>query len=840
MLMAVDFLTSDQKTQYGQFCGEPNEIQLTRYFHLDEADMAFILKRRGDQNRLGFALQLTSVRFLGTFLSEISQPPVNVQTFVARQLSVTDLSVLADYAQRETTKREHTALIRKQYGYHEFNGSFWVFRLSRLLYTRAWISNERPSLMFDFATAWLIQNKVLLPGVSTLSRLISEGRERAINQLWKRLSSLPTNKQKKKLETLLQVPEGERVSRFDLFRKGPTRISSPAFIAAVKRYIELKDFNLHNLDFSRIPPIRLKNLARHAGIISMHKIARMPEDKRIAILVAFVKTFEVMALDDALDILDLLITGIAGEAKKIGQKKRLRTMKDLDRSALALAAICEMILNEETEDSQLRKVIYAKLSKEKLAHSIKMIHSIARPSSDNFHDEMMEQYGKVKRFLPILLNDIAVKAAPAGIVTLEAFEYLAGLDNSRKQILDNPPLEIIANPWKRLVFDKEGRVTKRGYTLCFLDKLQDSLRRRDVFIENSDRWGDPRTKLLQGTEWQANRIQVCRSLGHPVKPRDAVARLTRQLDATYKQVANNFDNNDAVRLDHSGKRTTLTITNLDKLEESASLTQLSKQVSDLLSKVDLTELLLEIHAHTGFLDAFTHVSESNARADDLTISICAVLIAEACNIGFEPLIKSHIPALTRHRLSWVKQNYVRAETLTLSNAVLVNHQATLALAKKWGGGEVASADGMRFVTPVRTINAGPNKKYFGPNKGITWYNFISDQFSGFHGVVIPGTLRDSMFVLEGLLEQQTGLNPTEIMTDTTGTSDIVFGLFWLLGYQFSPRLADAGESVFWRIDKEADYGVFNDIARGASRPEKIEQQWDDMMRVAGSLKLGVI
>nr|SHO14691.1 Transposase Tn3 family protein [Moritella viscosa]SHO15483.1 Transposase Tn3 family protein [Moritella viscosa]SHO18810.1 Transposase Tn3 family protein [Moritella viscosa] len=775
--MAVDFLTTDQKTQYGRFCGEPNEVQLTRYFHLDEADMAFILKRRGDKNRLGFALQLTSVRFLGTFLSDIAQAPVNVQTFIARQLSVTDLSVLTNYAQRETTKREHTALIRKQYDYHEFNESSWVFRLSRLLYTRAWISNERPSLMFDFATAWLIQNKVLLPGVSTLSRLISEIRERAINRLWKRLSSLPTNKQKEKLKTLLQVPEGERVSRFDLYRKGPTNVSSPAFISSIDRYLELKDFDLHNLDFARIPPVRLKNLARHACVISMHKIARMPEDKRIAILVAFVKTFEVMALDDALDILDLLITGIAGQAKKMGQKKRLRSLKDLDRSALTLAAVCSLILNEKTEDSQLREVIYGTLSKDKLAQSIEMINLIARPSSDNFHDEMVEQYGKVKRFLPRLLNDIAVKAAPAGVVTLEAFNYLAVQGSSRKQILDNPPLEIVTNSWKRLIFDKEGRVTKRGYTLCFLDKLQDSLRRRDVFIEHSDRWGDPRAKLLQGVEWQVNRIQVCRSLGHPVQPEEAISCLTNQLDATYKQVAANFGDNDAVRLDHSGKRTTLTITNLDKLEEPASLTLLSKQVSNLLPKVDLTELLLEIHAHTGFLDEFTHVSESNARADDLSISICAVLIAEACNIGLEPLIKSHIPALTRHRLSWVKQNYVRAETLTLANARLVNYQITLPLANKWGGGEVASADGMRFVTPVKTINAGANKKYFGPNKGITWYNFISDQFSGFHGIVIPGTLRDSMFVLEGLLEQQTGLTPTEIMTDTTGTSDIVFGLF---------------------------------------------------------------
>ncbi len=68
-----------------------------------------------------------------------------------------------------------------------------------------------------------------------------------------------------------------------------------------------------------------------------------------------------------------------------------------------------------------------------------------------------------------------------------------------------------------------------------------------------------------------------------------------------------------------------------------------------------------------------------------------------------------------------------------------------------------------------------------------WYNFVSDQYSGFHGIVIPGTLRDSIFVLEGLLEQETGLNPTEIMTDTAGASELVFGLFWLLGYQFSPR-----------------------------------------------------
>lgn len=267
---------------------------------------------------------------------------------------------------------------------------------------------------------------------------------------------------------------------------------------------------------------------------------------------------------------------------------------------------------------------------------------------------------------------------------------------------------------------------------------------------------------------------------------------------------------------------------------------LPQQVDGLLPNVDLTELLLEIHAHTGFADEFTHVSESNARAEGLTVSVCAVLLAEACNIGLEPLIKHQVPALTRYRLSWVKQNYLRAETLVKANAKLVDYQSTLSLARKWGGGEVASADGMRFVTPIRTINAGPNRKYFGSCRGITWYNFLSDQFSGFHGIVVPGTLRDSIFVLEGLLEQQTGLNPIEVMTDTAGASDMVFGLFWLLGYQFSPRLSDAGESVFWRVDKEANYGALNDLARNCAHPQKIEHHWEDMMRIAGSLKLGTV
>lgn len=95
------------------------------------------------------------------------------------------------------------------------------------------------------------------------------------------------------------------------------------------------------------------------------------------------------------------------------------------------------------------------------------------------------------------------------------------------------------------------------------------------------------------------------------------------------------------------------------LDEPSTLKLLSKRISDLLPVVDLTELLLEINAHTGFSDEFTHASEAGARMDDLTVSICAVLLAEACNIGIDPFISPKIPALIRYRLSWTRQNYLR-------------------------------------------------------------------------------------------------------------------------------------------------------------------------------------
>lgn len=90
---------------------------------------------------------------------------------------------------------------------------------------------------------------------------------------------------------------------------------------------------------------------------------------------------------------------------------------------------------------------------------------------------------------------------------------------------------------------------------------------------------------------------------------------------------------------------------------------------------------------------------------------------------------------------------------------------------------------------------------------------MSNQFSGLNAITVPGTLRDSLVLLAVVLEHQTELHPPQIMTDTGAYSAVIFGLFRLLGYRFSPRLADVAGTRFWRIDARADDGDLNSLAR---------------------------
>ena len=728
-------------------------------------------------------------------------------------------------------------------------------------------------LLFERATLWLLAHKVLLPGASLLERWIARLRERIEERICSLLVQDVSVAQQERLESWLDVPEGARRSVFDELRTGQTHISGASLVRALKRVNRIREEGISswNNDNSTqrmnrsVAPTRLDALSRFALRAKVTALWRMSRPRRLAVLVAFSRAMEARALDEVVEILEQVVGDLFAQAAKADQKVRLRQLRDLDGATSTLAQVCSWLLEGSAapEDGDfeakgdVRDTIFARISRERLAHVIEEAQGLIRPPDAIFYRELEAEYGRVRVFLPLLLRGVTWQGTPGIAGLTDAWSYLQQHQESgKRQFDDKVPLSIVSPSWKRFVFPDLSTRGKTplaqtvdpksidicAYTFCVLDGLRGAIKRREVFVAPSVRYGDPRQGLLSPVAWETARPLVCRTLGWEPEAESALTRLRQELDDTYRRVQIHLPHNTSVRFEGKPGQEELVLVPLEKLEEPDSLAALRIEVHQRLPRVDVPEILLEIEERTHFTSAFTHVGQDQGgyggRADDLALSLCAVLLSEACNTGLEPLIRSDVPALRRDRLAWVGQNFVRDQTLQDANARLVAEQNALPLAHLWGGGEVASADGLRFVVPVKTIHAGHNPKYFGVGRGVTYYNMVSDQFTGLGALTVPGTLRDSLVLLSLVLEQETELQPTQIMTDTGAYSDIVFGLFRLLGYRFSPRLKDMGGTRFWRIDTGADYGPLNRLSKSVVNVGLIERHWDDLLRLAGSLHMG--
>lgn len=836
--MPVGFLTDDQTRRYGRFTGDPTPDQLARHFHLDDIDRAFVSEHRGDHNRLGVAVQLGSVRLLGTFLDDPASAPAAVVRYAADQLSIGgSADLMAIYGVSEGRWR-HGFRIRERYGYRAFTDSGVAFRLNRFLYALCWTGTDRPSPLFDRAVSWLLAAKVLLPGLSILERTVARVRSRANAHLHRRLVERLTPEQRERLDGLVVVPDGTRQSPLDRLRDGPYIQSGAEIGRALARLDEIRALTAGLPQVDRLPPGKVAALARFAAAAKAQAVARLPDDRRTATLLAFIRTLEATAGDDVIDLFDAVAATMFARAAMASKEARLRSLRDLDAAALRLRDAGNVILDEATPDSEVRAAVFALIDRDALAVAVERVSALAERNDDTYFAELRKHRRRI-RYAPALLAGLDLGSAPAGKPLLAAVEYLR-LVHAGTRRPGPPPTAFAPKGWSRQLAAADGSFDLTGYRLCVLDSLRRAIRRRDVFPVRSLRYIDPRKGLLSGAAWEAARPAVCRTVGVSASADEELGHLSRRLDLAYRETGDRVPMNPAVVIVRTAGGPDLSVEPLEKIEEPSSLTALRAAVDARLPRLDLPELILEMHARTGFAECFTHASEGGARAEDIAKSVCAVLVAEATNTGFEPLVRLDVPALRRSRLSWVKQNFLRAETLTAANVTLVSAQNAVPLARSWGGGEVASADGLRFVVPVRTIHSGPNPRYFGRERGVTWYNLASDQYTGLNAITVPGTLRDSLNLLAVVLEQETELQPTEIMSDTAGYTDTVFGVFHLLGYQFSPRIADIGGARFWRVDRKADYGVLDELASNRINIRLIAEHWDDLLRLAGSLKLGVV
>jgi hypothetical protein len=527
----VDFLTAAQVAAYGRYEGPPSVAQLERFFHFDERDRGLIERRRGDHNRLGFAVQLATVRFLGTFLARPAEVPEVVSRRVAGELSVGDPACLAEYAWREPTHREHAGEIQREYGYRDFSEASAQAELSTWLDARAWATAERPSVLFDLATARLIEAKVLLPGASVLARVVASARDRAAARLHRTLAEAAGD-QRRRLDLLLEVAEEEQLSGLEVLRAGPRKLTASEAAEAFERLAAIVAVGVGDVVVD-VPAGRLRALARYGLAAKAQTLRRLSPDRRTATLLAALWQLELDATDDALILLDGVTGLLLSHAAREHKDRRYAELPHLDRAARRLRAAVLVLLDPPAGGiDELWSAIGRHVSRSELEQAAATVQQLAsQPDVDDgqdaaFRGELLRRYQSLRRFLPALLQTVSFDAAPAGRPVLDALESLRALEGRPGRVSSSSvSLKVVTGRWRALVLDNPqlgaGEIDRRAYSFCVLEALVAALDRRDVFVTRSGRFTDPRARLLSGPGWTATRPEICAGLNLDPNPRQA-------------------------------------------------------------------------------------------------------------------------------------------------------------------------------------------------------------------------------------------------------------------------------------------------------------------------------
>jgi hypothetical protein len=246
-------------------------------------------------------LQLTTARWLGAFLPDPTDVPGTVLGYVARQLDVADPSCVGRYLERRPTRFDH---------------------------------------------GWLRERDVLLPGVTTLARLVARARADGDERLWEALAAAPTVEQARLLEGLLEVCEA-RFSDLERWRKGPADPTGESLRLSLRRVAEIHELGI---DASRVralvPARRLVELARYGMAAKAPRLRRHPRARRVATLLATVVHLQAASIDDCLELFDLLmVTELLGKAERETDRQRARDHPRLARASAQLAAAVGKLLD---------------------------------------------------------------------------------------------------------------------------------------------------------------------------------------------------------------------------------------------------------------------------------------------------------------------------------------------------------------------------------------------------------------------------------------------------------------------------------------------------------------
>jgi TnpA family transposase len=804
---------------------DPGEEELAWNWTLSEADKREATQCRGDENRRRFALQLCVLRRYGRLLEGGETAPVRIANHLGVQLELPPV-LFADGGLRPVTEKQYADRVRRYLGWRGFDSqaqhelAVWVEQQTLEGFSLVEVSLRAEQLLLGW--------QVVLPRAAVFTRLLQSLCRRAEKQVFARIAEQLAPAFRKEIDRLLEVPESAH--RSDLFhlKTYPPEGKPDTILSFLANYHYLHSIGVAAIRLVGCTVALLLQFSKTARREDVWHLRRLPEAKRHALTACFLVEALKITLDHSVEMNDQFLGGMCRRSKNSFERKQQEYRRRARDGRQHLLRGMEIVVEGDRQPVQMYLNLYAQIPKPELRAAMADCRESDRLEVHGYADELNARVSHLKRYQPRFF-ELPFEAQPGSESTLTALGVARKLDSGElKGLPADAPVGFVAPNLRAPLRNADGSLKQRTWEIALGLAVRDNLRSGDLYLAESRKHGQFWNLVYEDSRWSTEREQGYSRLSLPARTEPVLQHLELELDRVANKALDGLPANPFAAV-QNGR---LKLKQSDAPEIPDSTKELRRLFESSLQKIRIEHLLRYVDGLCRFTDAL-RFSGKEAPSKNVLL---AALIAHGTNLGISAMGHS-AEGITVDMLQYASQWFLSEETLKAANKILVDYHHSIPLASIWGTGRRSSSDGQRFAVRQSSMLGSFCPRYFGYyDQAISVYTHTSDQMSTFSNQVISCRSRESLYVLSGLLLNDTILQPERHHVDTGGYTEHLFALCHLLGIEFMPRIKDLADQQLYKLNRDRHYGSLDELFRGTVDWDLIREQWDQMVRVAVALK----
>ena len=839
------------ETAYPRLKSSYSEEELTLTYTPTEKEVTWASQRARDEStQLALLTLLKVFQHLGYFVLW-HHIPNEISIHIARcvgQLFVSE--VMKGYDQAGTRFR-HMKLIRKYLRVQPVGEA--TYQSMRQAALQAAQTKEHLADIINAMLEELIKERLELPAFSKFVREARRARGKVNQQCYQTIFDQLRPNQKQLLDELLfqqhrlimqDVHQQPPItSLWDQLKQEPAKPTSSHIRAYLSYVTWLKSFTDPLAVTINIPVAKQEQFYYEAYAANLTDMRRFSPAKRYTFAVVLLQRKLAKTLDDLVSIFTKLMQHLHSKGKSELEVYHTQQRERTNQLVSYLADITEAYQQEGSTLERWKAVDAAMPEHPDQVHQQCQQHLAY--AENNYYLCLLPLYRKKRSLLFDCVASLQLRSSSHDRTLIEAIGFILWHRNGRKEWISRQKHDLpddlrwIPDKWRKLVTGKGSKeapveqLHRKYFELCVFSELMRQLKSGDIFVIASQEFDDYRKNLISWRQHQEMLPRYEILMGIQTEKKAFVQQMKDWLLETAQKVDAAFPVNEYVRIEHGqiviGKNPSK-----KPLDDYAKMDQWLKgrmQPTNILEVMIRTEKWLNVSQY------FHALSGYESRIDNYPERLITTLFCYGCNLGPAQTARS-VEGINRKQLAWVNAHHVTEERLNKAITQVVNTYNQFVLPRYWGSGKSASADGTKWNLYEQNLLSEYHIRYGGYG-GIGYYH-ISDTYIALFSHFIPCGVYEAVYILDGLINNASDIQPDTLHGDTQAQNTAVFGLARLLGIKLMPRIRNLKDLILFRPDKNTHFQHIDALFSESIDWSLIQRHLPDMLRVVLSIQAGKI